>query len=101
METKNIILKALSNPVRLDILKFLCKRPCCVTLTNDQIKISQPNLSQHLKLMKDAGIIDSKKQKNKRCYFVVDPKLVKQLISLLKDIEESSEEHLKSKSEVK
>jgi len=96
MDTKNNVLKAISNPVRLEILKFLCKQPCCVTLTNEQIKISQPNLSQHLKLMKDSGIIDSKKEKNKRCYFVVDSEKVKELISLLECLAEASENYLKS-----
>ena len=83
------ILKAISNPVRLKILRFLCKKPSCVTLTNDTIKISQPNLSQHLKVLKDAGIINSKKDKNRRCYYIVDPDSLKKLIELLDQIEES------------
>jgi ArsR family transcriptional regulator len=99
MDTKNNVLKAISNPVRLEILKFLCKQPCCVTLTNEQIKISQPNLSQHLKLMKDSGIIDSKKEKNKRCYFVVDSEKVKELILLLERLADASEDYLNSKEE--
>jgi ArsR family transcriptional regulator len=86
------ILKAISNPVRLKILRFLCKKPSCVTLTNEVIKISQPNLSQHLKILKDSGIISSRKDKNRRCYYIVDPDPLKQLIGLLDQIEGSIEE---------
>ena len=50
--------KALSHPVRLYILKFLMKQACCYTgeLT-DILPFSRVTVSQHLKVLKDAGII--------------------------------------------
>lgn len=76
-------LKAISNPIRIMIMRYLCKGPSCVTLTNKEIGISQPNLSQHLKVLKDANIIDSQKKKNKRCYFITNLEEVKILLKTL------------------
>ena len=82
------ILKALSNPIRLQILFFLSKGPSCVTLTNKEINISQPNLSQHLKVLKSSGLIDSKKVRTRRCYFIKNQKKMKQLLKILQDLNE-------------
>ena len=95
MNKEENILKALSNPLRVQILRYLCKGPSCVTLTNKEINISQPNLSQHLKVLKDAGIIDSKKMMTKRCYFVKKLKEMKQLLQLLDELKQEKEHNRK------
>lgn len=87
MSKEDKILKAISNPVRLEILKYLCEGPSCVSLTNEQINISQPNLSQHLKILKEAGIIESKKLQTKRCYSITKPAAIKQLIKLINELQ--------------
>jgi arsenate reductase len=50
--------KALSHPARLYILQFLMEQTCCYTgeLT-DILPFSQATISQHLKVLKDAGLI--------------------------------------------
>lgn len=50
--------KALSHPVRVRILNFLEKQSCCFTgeLT-EEIPMAQSTISQHLKELKDAGLI--------------------------------------------
>lgn len=50
--------KALAHPVRIRILHFLEKQACCFTgqLTED-IPLAQSTISQHLKELKDAGLI--------------------------------------------
>ncbi|MBK6936663.1 MAG: winged helix-turn-helix transcriptional regulator [Chitinophagaceae bacterium] len=50
--------KALSHPVRIRILNFLEKQTCCFTgeLT-EEIPMAQSTISQHLKELKDAGLI--------------------------------------------
>ena len=83
MEREEKILKALDSPVRIKILRYLTKGPSCVTLTNKEINISQPNLSQHLKVLKDAGLVGSKKVMTKRCYYITKMNDVKQLLQLL------------------
>jgi ArsR family transcriptional regulator, arsenate/arsenite/antimonite-responsive transcriptional repressor len=50
--------KALSHPVRIRILNFLDNQACCFTgeLT-EEIQLAQSTISQHLKELKDAGLI--------------------------------------------
>lgn len=52
------IAKAISHPVRLQILRLLNSQSCCYTgdLT-EQIPLAQSTISQHLKALKDAGLI--------------------------------------------
>ena len=88
------ILKAINSPIRIEILKYLLKGPSCVTLTNKEINISQPNLSQHLKTLKAADLIDSKKKMNKRCYYIKDQVSVKELLNILDKLSENKNEQL-------
>ncbi|MEG1433463.1 ArsR/SmtB family transcription factor [Eubacterium sp.] len=55
------ILKALGHPIRFQIVQFLLDKPHCVCELKEHLDFSQPNLSQHLKILKEAGIIDSEK----------------------------------------
>ena len=82
------LLKVMGHPVRLRILRFLLKAPSCVTLTNRKIGISQPNLSQHLKVLTDAGILDFCKLATKRCFYIVRPGFVKKMFELFDNDEE-------------
>jgi ArsR family transcriptional regulator len=55
------IFKALGHPIRYKIVKFLYNGPMCVCKLNEDIEFSQANLSQHLKILKEAGILVSEK----------------------------------------
>ena len=50
--------KAISHPVRVQILRLLNKQACCYTgdLT-ELIPLAQSTISQHLKALKDVGLI--------------------------------------------
>jgi len=51
--------KALGNPIRFEILKFLITHPACIT--GDIVEflpIAQATVSQHLKVLRDAGWIE-------------------------------------------
>lgn len=56
------IFKALAHPIRLKIIKKLNTDDMCVCKLNEDIEFSQSNLSQHLKILKDAGILISRKE---------------------------------------
>lgn len=48
--------KALGNPIRFDILKFLVTHPGCITSDLvDHLPIAQATVSQHLKVLREAG----------------------------------------------
>lgn len=55
------IFKALGHPIRYKIVKFLYDGPKCVCKLNEDIEFSQANLSQHLKILREAGILSSEK----------------------------------------
>ena len=52
------MLKAAGNPVRFEILKFLVANPGCITGDIvDFLPVAQATVSQHLKVLRDAGWI--------------------------------------------
>ena len=57
----NFLLKALGEPVRLKIYRSLLERKHCVRSLSKKIGISESAISQHLKIMKDAGLVYGEK----------------------------------------
>ena len=53
------IYKALSVGSRLQILKLIKDRKLCVNAITKKLSISQPAVSQHLSVLKDAGLVKS------------------------------------------
>jgi DNA-binding transcriptional ArsR family regulator len=64
------VFKALGHPIRYKIVKFLMDEPKCVCKLNENVEFSQANLSQHLKILKDAGILKSEKDGLKIIYSI-------------------------------
>ncbi len=78
------MLKCLAHPVRLMILMELSKGSKCVKDIQELFpKISQPTLSQHINILKRYGIIDYLQEGQKRCYYLVNPEDIKQIIKLV------------------
>ncbi|MEW6108920.1 MAG: metalloregulator ArsR/SmtB family transcription factor [Nitrospirota bacterium] len=77
------VLKVIAHPVRIRILEELLKGVKCVSDFEDFLEISQPNVSQHLSLLRRYGVIDFYMDGRLRCYFLKDP-IVPDLLSLLK-----------------
>ena len=53
--------KALSVPVRLKILELIAERALCVNAITRCLEISQPAVSQHLAVLKHAGLVSADK----------------------------------------
>lgn len=61
--------KAIGNPVRFEILKFLVTHPGCITGDIvDHLPIAQATVSQHLKVLRDAGWIAGTISGTATCY---------------------------------
>jgi ArsR family transcriptional regulator, lead/cadmium/zinc/bismuth-responsive transcriptional repressor len=58
------VLNAVSNPIRLRILRALKVDELCVCVFVSVMKCRYSKLSYHLKLLKTAGLVDSKKDRN-------------------------------------
>lgn len=69
------LFKAIAHPVRLKILKELKNGKKCVSDINELIDISQPNLSQHLKILFKDKLIDYTEEGKHRCYFIYRKKV--------------------------
>lgn len=55
------IFKALSSPMRLKIIYLLKNKPLCVCEIIKKIEAEQSNVSQHLAILKNQGILENKK----------------------------------------
>jgi ArsR family transcriptional regulator len=55
------VMKALSDPNRVKIIKMLQHKTMCVCEMQSALQISQPAVSKHLKILEDAGLVDFKK----------------------------------------
>ena len=62
------ILKALAHPVRMEIIDRLEKNGCNVSKIQQNLGLPQSTISQHLKVMKNAGILSSHRQGTTVCY---------------------------------
>ena len=69
------IFKGLSDPVRLDILDFLRDGEKCVCEVVPHVKLIQPVVSRHLKILKDCGILRDRKDGNRRLYSITDQQI--------------------------
>jgi len=54
-------MKALSDETRLEIIDLLGDGEMCACALLDQFEITQPTLSYHMKMLKDCGLVDSRK----------------------------------------
>lgn len=58
----------LAEPNRLDIVELLYQNPHTVNQIVNQLRLNQPQVSKHLKVLADAGIVDVHPIKNQRIY---------------------------------
>jgi ArsR family transcriptional regulator len=72
MKTFVKVMKALSDPNRVKILKLLQKKVMCVCELQSAIEISQPSVSKHLKILEEAGLVDYRKEGLWVNYFLSD-----------------------------
>lgn len=78
-------LKAMSHPLRLKILCVLGDREVSVQDIVDSVGTSQSNISQHLAILRDKGILASRKDANRVYYRVGDSRTLK-LICMMKQV---------------
>jgi DNA-binding transcriptional ArsR family regulator len=60
--------EALGDPTRLAIVTCLTERPRAVGELADELPISRPAVSQHLKVLKDAGLVSDRAEGTRRVY---------------------------------
>jgi DNA-binding transcriptional ArsR family regulator len=88
-----ILAKALGHPARVAIIEYLLKVDTCICgdIVNE-LPLAQPTISQHLKELKNAGIIKGSIEGNAICYCLDEKALAK-----LQNYFENIAKHLEKK----
>ena len=65
------VMRALGHPVRLSILRILAEKAandCCCTDVTECLPLAQSTVSQHIKVLLDAGLIERHPKGTRNCY---------------------------------
>lgn len=89
------VLAVLAHPVRLRILETLLsncrqalqKEGCCVSEINRQVAVTQPVLSKHLKVLREAGILRFRREGNRMVHSMETSGVLGSLVAYLQGLE--------------
>jgi ArsR family transcriptional regulator, arsenate/arsenite/antimonite-responsive transcriptional repressor len=79
------LMKALADPVRLRLMSLVASQPggeACVCDLNDAFDLSQPTISHHLKVLRDAGLLDREKR-GVWAYYRLNPEALASVAALV------------------
>lgn len=85
VETAARALKAISHPLRLKILCVVGDEEVCVQDIVEVVGTSQSNISQHLAILRDKGVLATRKDANRVYYRVADQRTL-QLIGMMREV---------------
>ena len=66
------MLRALANPMRLAVALRLLQGSCTVATLETELGLRQPNLSQQLAELRDAGVVSAERQSRNMIYSLAD-----------------------------
>ncbi len=78
-------IKAIAHPLRLKILCVLGDQEISVLDIVEQVGTSQSNISQHLAILRDKGVLATRKDANRVYYRIGDMRTLK-LIGMMRDV---------------
>ena len=79
------ICKAFANPIRLELLDLLAERDWFAAELLERLDISNPNLSQHLAVLRSAGIVSTRRQGQQLLCSLAMPQ-VKSACRIIRDV---------------
>ncbi len=78
-------LRVLGHPVRIQILEFLTQGEQSVGVLAQELGVSQSNLSQHLAILRDKGILFDRRAGHQVFYRLADSR-IPEFFSMMKEI---------------
>ena len=78
-------MQAMGHPLRLKILCLVGSEELSVLEIVEAVGTTQSNVSQHLAVLREHGVLEARKEANKVFYRVGDPRVIK-LVALMRDI---------------
>ena len=79
------ILKVLASEPRLEIVRLLCEHPQCVNAIVTRLKMTQPAISQHLRMLREIGLIRAEKR-GTWIHYAICPETLKRCGAALSDV---------------
>ena len=76
MKKTAAVFKALGDPARVEIVSMLQEKELCVCDILDAFAVSQPTISHHLRILKQAGLVNDKRE-GKWIYYSLNPDVLK------------------------
>lgn len=89
-EAAGELLKVLSAPARLAIVTELAERPCFVSELVERLELSQPLVSQHLRILRDARLVGVERRGREAVYALVDHHVAHIVADAVRHTEEES-----------
>ena len=80
-----LAIKAIAHPLRLKILCVLGDQEISVQDIVEQVGTSQSNISQHLAILRDKGVLATRKDANRVYYRIGDLRTLK-LVGMMRDV---------------
>lgn len=77
------LLRLVAHPARLAILSLLCEHAHCVKELVERLPLTQPQISQHMAALREAGLVEAHSEGTLRYYYILRPKLTCGLLRLL------------------
>ena len=81
----SLAMKAIAHPLRLKILCILGDKEVSVQDIVCDVGTSQSNISQHLAILRDKGVLTTRKEANRVYYRIGDPRTLK-LVGMMRDV---------------
>jgi ArsR family transcriptional regulator len=81
------LFKALGDPTRYEIYRLIATQPetICVCHITDRFAVSQPTISHHLKVLREAGLITVSRQ-GVWAYYAADPRGIERLRTVVGEL---------------
>lgn len=79
------IIKAMAEPKRLELIHLLRGQALNVTDMQQMLGLNQANISQHLMVLREAGVVSTQRNGKEIAYSLADPKII-QAVDLIRDL---------------
>jgi ArsR family transcriptional regulator len=83
------LIRVLADPLRLQIVTLLAKETLCATHLIEETGAKQTNLSNHLRVLREAGVVDTEPC-GRFTYYKVRPDVIAQLAGQFADLADSA-----------
>lgn len=90
LEAAGELLRALAAPVRIAVVMQLRASPRCVHELVDTLGVTQPLISQHLRVLKSAGVVRGERRGREVVYRLVDDHLAHIVVDAVEHVQEES-----------